>query len=183
MNKIFLDNSIKLFKYYKSLGDKALSQLQPQQIFSQLNEQTNIIAIIIKHLSGNMLSRWTNFLIEDGEKEWRDRDNEFVVNEMNLEKLLIQWEKGWACLFNTLEEIIPNDLTKLIFIRNEGHTVTEAIIRQTAHYAYHVGQLVLLAKYFSNDKWESLSIPKNKSQEFNNTKFSNEKYVKNFTDQ
>lgn len=95
-----------------------------------------------------MLSRWTNFLIEDGEKEWRDRDNEFVVNEMNLEKLLIQWEKGWACLFNTLEEIIPNDLTKLIFIRNEGHTVTEAIIRQTAHYAYHVGQLVLLAKIF-----------------------------------
>jgi hypothetical protein len=129
-----------------------------------------------------MLSRWTDFLTTDGEKEWRNRDAEFETNITNKQDLLAYWNSGWQCLFNSLEPLTSSDLDKIIYIRNEGHTVLEAINRQLAHYPYHVGQLVFLAKLLAADKWKSLSIPKNKSQEYNQEKFSKEKDNSFFTD-
>ena len=190
----FLRSANRQFLYYKTLGEKAIDQLEPEQLFVSLNDDTNSITTIVKHLHGNMLSRWTDFLTTDGEKEWRNRDAEFdentsttlSVTERKIE-LLKKWNEGWECLFNTLNSLKPEDLSKIIYIRNEGHTVLEAINRQLAHYPYHVGQMVFYAKILKKSDpmaigWTSLSIPKNKSNDYNSDKFSKEKTKKHFTD-
>lgn len=185
----FLTSAKKQFLYYKTLGEKAMEQLEPAHLFYAANEDTNSIAVIVKHLHGNMLSRWTDFLTSDGEKEWRKRDEEFEENTsatLNATEqkavLLKKWNEGWDCLFNALNGLQPEQLSSIIYIRNEGHTVVEAINRQLAHYPYHVGQIIFYAKMLKKGEWTSLSIPKNKSTDYNATKFSKEKSIKNFTD-
>ena len=181
-NSQFLESAKKQFLYYKTLGEKAVSQLDDEQLFVVANEDTNSIAQIVKHLSGNMISRWTDFLTSDGEKEWRNRDDEFVDTYASKSELLENWNKGWDCLFNAINPLKPEQLSEIIYIRNEGHSVVEAINRQLAHYPYHIGQIVFYAKLLKKTEWESHSIPKNKSGEYNSEKFSKEKSIKNFTD-
>lgn len=176
-------NSIKKqFLYYKTLGEKAIEQLEPEQLFFSANNDTNSIAVIVKHLSGNMLSRWTDFLTSDGEKEWRNRDDEFESTITDKKILLQKWDEGWKCLFNAINQLTADDLGRIIYIRNEGHTVTEAINRQLAHYPYHIGQIVFYAKQLKQTEWKSLSIPKNKSKSYNSEKFLKEKKRTHFTD-
>jgi len=178
----YLESVKKQFLYYKMLGEKAMDQLEPEQLFVAINEDTNSIATIIKHISGNMLSRWTDFLTSDGEKEWRNRDAEFENDLQSKNEVLETWNKGWKVFLNTLDSLKSEQLSDIIYIRNEGHTVIEAINRQLAHYPYHVGQIVFYAKQLKNSDWESLSIPKNKSGNYNAEKFAKEKEIKNFTD-
>ena len=170
--------------YYKTIAEKAIDQLETSQLFVTPNNDTNSIATIIKHMHGNMLSRWTDFLTTDGEKEWRKRDEEFDALFENQDKknLLLLWEEGWQCFFNAIHSLQPEDLSKIIYIRNEGQTALDAINRQLAHYPYHVGQIVFFAKMLKQTEWNSLSIPKNKSNEYNTDKFSKEKELKHFTD-
>lgn len=182
INNSYLESTKKQFLYYKLLGEKAMDQLQPEQLFVSVTEDTNSIATIIKHISGNMLSRWTDFLTTDGEKEWRNRDAEFENTIKTKEELLKVWNDGWDCFLNTLNSLTPNQLTDIIYIRNEGHTVVEAINRQLAHYPYHIGQIVFYAKMLKKEDWTSLSIPKNNSKNYNADKFSKDKSIKNFTD-
>lgn len=182
INSQYLESVKKLFLYYKTIGEKAMDQLEPEQLFISLNEDTNSIAIIVKHLSGNMLSRWTDFLTTDGEKEWRNRDNEFENEIQDKTELLKKWNDGWDCCFNAINSLQTEQLSDIIYIRNEGHSVADAINRQLAHYPYHVGQIVFYAKLLKKGDWESLSIPKNKSATYNADKFSKEKTIKNFTD-
>lgn len=182
MQNGYLLSSKKLFAYYKKLGDDAMAQIVDEKLFFQPNEDSNSIAIIVQHLAGNMLSRWTDFMTTDGEKEWRNRDVEFETTITKKDELIAFWNKGWQCLFDALDPLIENDLDTIIYIRNEGHTVLEAINRQLAHYPYHVGQLVFLAKMLTDNEWKSLSIPKNKSQQYNQEKFSKEKGNSFFTD-
>ncbi|KIA98894.1 hypothetical protein OA93_08400 [Flavobacterium sp. KMS] len=178
----YLESVKKQFLYYKTLGEKAIAQLEPEQLLVTINEDTNSIATIVKHLSGNMLSRWTDFLTTDGEKEWRNRDEEFENDFQSKEEIMTAWEKGWKCLFDTINNLQANQLSDIIYIRNEGHTVIEAINRQLAHYPYHVGQIVFYAKQLKNSSWESLSIPRKESKNYNAGKFAKEKEIKNFTD-
>lgn len=178
----YLSSALKQFQYYKGLADKVIMQLSFNELTKELSPGSNSISILIKHLSGNMLSRWTNFLTEDGEKEWRDRDDEFVDNFSSNEALLEYWEKGWSCLFEAINNLEDKDLERQIYIRNEGHSVTEAINRQLMHYAYHIGQIVFIAKLLKGEDWQSLSIPKGKSMHYNKIKFSQDKDTKHFTD-
>jgi hypothetical protein len=161
------DLFIKRFEYYKNLGDKSFEQLSDEQIFWQYNEESNSIAVIVKHIAGNMLSRWTNFLTEDGEKSWRNRDEEFVNTFKNKQEVLEYWEQGWKCFFNALDQLNDENLSSTIYIRGEAHSVIDAVFRQLAHYPYHIGQIVFIAKMIKNEDWETLSIARNKSQEFN----------------
>ncbi len=178
----YLDSAKRQFLMYKKLGEGAMQQVADEQLFWQPNEDSNSIATIVKHLRGNMLSRWTDFLTTDGEKPWRERDSEFE-NDWNSRAILMEkWEEGWKCLFNALDSITDDDLEKIIYIRNEGHTALEAINRQLAHYPYHVGQIIYIGKLLASDNWKSLSIPRNKSQDFNANKFSKEKEIRHFTD-
>ncbi|MDX2173752.1 MAG: DUF1572 domain-containing protein [Bacteroidota bacterium] len=183
MNKDFLTSAIKQFEYYKLLGEKTMTQLPEEKLFWQYNAESNSIAIIVKHLSGNMLSRWTDFLTTDGEKEWRNRDGEFENDIKTKDELLKIWNKGWDCLFTALNSITENDYDKLVYIRNQGHTISDAIIRQIAHYSYHVGQIVFVGKMICDEKWASLSIPKGNSNAYNSEKFSQEKSKTHFTDE
>jgi hypothetical protein len=144
-----------------------MEQLDEENLFWQYNDASNSIAIIVQHLWGNMLSRWTNFLTEDGEKEWRERDAEFEKVIRTKEELIIKWDEGWDCLFDALKSLTKVDLDKTIYIRKEPLTVIDAINRQLAHYSYHVGQIVYIGKMQLNDRWISLSIPKGNSKEFN----------------
>lgn len=178
----YLSSSIKQFEYYKSLGDKTFTQLSFDDMQWQSNVDANSISIISKHLVGNMLSRWTNFLTEDGEKTWRKRDDEFVDTFSTKEELIAAWESGWYCLFKAIQGLDQNDLEQIIHIRNQGHTVTEAINRQLAHYAYHVGQIVFLGKFLKGENWQSLSIPKGDSKKYNEAKFEKDKKREHFTD-
>ncbi|EGL17558.1 MULTISPECIES: DUF1572 family protein [unclassified Paenibacillus] len=182
-NQTYLESARKQFLYYKTLGEKAMNQLEPEQLFTAYNEDTNSIATIVAHLGGNMLSRWTDFLTTDGEKDWRDRDAEFGHGLSDKEQLLDKWNEGWNCLFHALDSLSPGQLEQIIYIRNEGHTVIEAINRQLAHYPYHVGQIVYAAKLLKKEEWNSLSIPRNKSAQFNSEKFAKQKSVQNFTDE
>ena len=179
----YLSSSIKQFEYYKILGEKTFAQVNDEQLFQQLNDESNSIAIIVKHLWGNMLSRWTNFLTTDGEKEWRNRDAEFENTLTTREDVLKLWNEGWACFFAALNSITNEDLDKIIYIRNQGHTIAEAINRQLAHYPYHIGQIVFLGKVFCNDNWKSLSIPKGNSSVYNAEKFAKPKQQQHFTDE
>ncbi|MEG1376680.1 MAG: DUF1572 family protein [Myroides sp.] len=182
MESTFIESVKKQFAYYKHLGDKTFEQLQEPDFFWQFNPESNSIAVIVKHLWGNMLSRWTDIFTTDGEKEWRNRDSEFEADLNSATEVLEKWEVGWNCLFNTLNSLSESDLNKIIYIRNEGHTVQEAINRQLAHYPYHVGQIVFIGKMIQNEKWQSLSIPRNKSNQYNAEKFSAEKQRRHFTD-
>ncbi len=182
INNGYLESIKKQFLYYKALGEKAMEQLEPEQLFVSVNEETNSIAVIVKHLSGNMISRWTDFLTNDGEKEWRNRDGEFEETINTKEELMAVWNKGWDCFFTAINALSPDQLETIIYIRNEGHTVMEAINRQLAHYPYHIGQIVFYAKMLKQTEWISLSIPKNKSNSYNADKFAKEKRLKNFTD-
>ncbi|CAM3945966.1 DUF1572 domain-containing protein [Flavobacterium jumunjinense] len=168
--------------YYKTIAEKAMDQLDENQLFTTVNEDTNSIATIIKHMHGNMLSRWTDFLTTDGEKEWRKRDAEFDNPDNSKTELLQLWNEGWDCFFKAINALQPEDLSKIIYIRNEGQTALDAINRQLAHYPYHIGQIVFYAKMLKQSDWNSLSIPKNKSNDYNADKFSKEKSVKHFTD-
>ncbi|NGY38068.1 DUF1572 family protein [Flavobacterium sp. XN-5] len=161
--ELYLSSVIKQMHYYKTVGEKAMDQLEPEQLFIVTNDDSNSISSIVKHLCGNMLSRWTNFLTSDGEKEWRERDAEFETSITSKEDVLALWDKGWDCFFQAIESLNPEDLSKIIYIRNEGQTAIDAINRQVAHYPYHIGQIVFYAKQLKNSDWESLSIPKNKS--------------------
>lgn len=178
----YLPSIIRQFEYYKILGEKTFEQLTEEQIHWQYNSESNSIAIIVKHIVGNMLSRWTNFLTEDGEKEWRKRDEEFEDSYSDKNEMILAWNKGWDCLFDAIKPLTEEQLEQIIYIRNQGHTVTEAINRQLAHYSYHIGQLVFLGKMINNDNWKSLSIPKGKSKSYNQEKFSKEKGRRHFTE-
>ena len=168
--KSYLSSSILQLKYYKILGEKTITRIPNNKLSFKLNDNSNSINTIVKHLNGNMLSRWTNFLNSDGEKDFRERDNEFIEDINNKEELLNLWGKGWDCLFNTLESLSETDLEKIVYIRNESHTVIESINRQLCHYSYHIGQIVYLGKIILEENWESLSIPKGQSEEFNSKK-------------
>lgn len=163
----YLDNIKKLFKSYKNLAEKAILDLDNNQINYQPDQNSNSIGIIMRHLSGNMKSRWTNFFTEDGEKSWRERDDEFEVKNRTKDELLTEWEVGWQRCLTTISNLSPADLNREILIRSEKHTVIEAINRQLAHYSYHTGQIIYIAKMIQSHKWKSLSIPKGKSREFN----------------
>ncbi len=175
-----MDNTKKLFQYYKSLGDKALAQLDEEKIHFRFDENSNNVATIVKHMAGNMLSRWTDFLTSDGEKEWRNRETEFEDTFHSKDDMLKYWEKGWKCLFEAIDPLKGKDLDKIVYIRNEGHSILEAMNRQLAHYSYHTGQLVFVIKSLKSDDWQSLSIPKGNSENFNTDKFSKGKSRKNF---
>jgi hypothetical protein len=173
----FVTVSINHFKYYKMLGEKTFEQLTDDQLFFAPNSECNSIAINVQHLYGNMLSRWTNFLHSDGEKEWRQRDEEFENITTTRAGMLQQWQQGWDCLFNAISPLTPADLEKIIYIRNMGQTVTDAISRQLCHYAYHVGQIVLMGKLQAGSDWKSLSIPRGDSGNYNTGKFSQPKTI------
>ncbi|GLB50252.1 DUF1572 family protein [Neptunitalea lumnitzerae] len=178
----YLESIKKQFAYYKLLGDKTLLAVSDSDIHYTFNETSNSLAIIVKHMAGNMLSRWTHFLTEDGEKKWRNRDDEFVDSYADKTTMLAHWEKGWQCLFTAIDSVNEDNFSQLVYIRNQGHTITEAINRQLAHYAYHVGQIVFLGKMIKDTEWESLSIPKNASKSYNAEKFNQEKKRSHFTD-
>lgn len=177
----YLDCCIQQFESYKMLGEKAMNQIPDSALFYNLSPESNSIAIIVQHLSGNMLSRWTDFLQSDGEKTWRDRDAEFEEHITNREELLTCWNTGWACLLDALRALKEDDLDKIVHIRNTAHTVVDAINRQLAHYAYHIGQIVFICKAATNENWHSLTIAKGKSKTFNDQKFSAEPSKDHFT--
>lgn len=183
MKSDYLDSVIKQFEYYKMLGEKTIAQLPDEKLTWQYNRESNSIATIIKHLSGNMISRWTDFLTTDGEKPTRDRDAEFENDLNSKTEILEAWDRGWSCFLDTLKSLTEDDLEKIIYIRNQGHTVTEAINRQLAHYPYHIGQIVFIGKMILDEQWQSLSIPKGNSTAYNADKFSREKSRTHFTDE
>ena len=163
----YIEDSLALFRQYKRLAEYAMEQVSDEQLQAALDPETNSIAKIVKHLSGNMRSRWTDFLTTDGEKPDRDRDREFVDPPASRKALMDAWGDGWARLFTALESLSEADLVRTVTIRGEAHSVMQAINRQVAHYSLHVGQIVMLAKHFAQDRWQSPSVAKNKSAEFN----------------
>ena len=163
----YLTSVKKLFLYYKKIGEEAMQQLSEEELFWQYNEESNSVAIIVHHVAGNILSRFTDSLVSDGEKPWRNRDEEFTNHLKSKEELFAKWEEGWSCLLNAVDTLTENDLSAVIYIRNEKHTVTEALNRQLAHYPYHVGQIVYVGKMIKDKKWKTLSIPKGQSNQFN----------------
>ena len=179
----YLQSTIKQFHYYKSLGNKTMSQLSDDQLFWKYNNESNSIAIIVKHIAGNMLSRWSDFLTTDGEKQWRNRESEFADDITDRQNLEAYWEKGWNCLFEALNSITDDDLEMIIYIRKQGHTIVEAINRQLAHYAYHIGRIVFTGKMLKNEDWYSLSIPRGGSKSYNDNKFAKEKDRGHYTDE
>jgi predicted secreted protein len=182
MKRDYLQSVIKQFEYYKLLGEKTFAQLPDDKLFWQYNDESNSIATIVKHLWGNMVSRWTDFLTSDGEKEWRNRDAEFENDIATRQEMMAKWDAGWKVFLDALKALTEDDLEKIIYIRNQGHTVVEAINRQLAHYSYHVGQIVLLGKMCAVN-WNSLSIPKGGSSEYNAGKFSKPAHRAHFTDE
>jgi len=162
----YIEDSLSLFRYYKSLAERAMKQLTEEQLLAALDQESNSIGIIVKHMAGNMRSRWTDFLTSDGEKPDRERDSEFVDPPATREALLTLWETGWAFLFHALEPLSEADLSRTVTIRGEAHSVMQAINRQVAHYAMHVGQIVMLAKHLAQDRWQPLTIPRLASAEF-----------------
>ena len=182
MKDQYLNHIKKQFEYYRQLGQRTIDQVPEPKLFWQHNKHNNSIAIIVNHLCGNMLSRWTDFLTDDGEKEWRERDNEFEALIRSKKELQEKWDQGWDCLYKAVNALKPEDLTKTVYIRNMGQSVYEAIDRQLAHYAYHVGQIVLLGVMIQGKEWQSLSIPRGKSKEYNLRKFAKPRRKEHFTD-
>lgn len=163
----YLDTVIRRVKYYRDLGEQAFAQIDEKDFDFQPSSESNSIAVIIQHMSGNMLSRWTDFLTTDGEKVWRERDQEFNFHQHSKDELIALWDKGWNCFITALESIQEKDLLKTIYIRGEALTVIDAVNRQLAHYPHHVGQLLYVGKIIKNENWKSLSIPRNKSADYN----------------
>jgi hypothetical protein len=163
----YLEDALAVFRYYKKLAERAMEQVTEEQLFAVLDDEANSIAIIVKHIGGNLRSRFTDFLTTDGEKPDRNRDSEFVDPPSTREALMAEWENGWARVFAALEPLTDAELARTVTIRGEPHSVMQAINRQLAHYPHHVGQIVLLAKHFASDHWQSLSVSRNKSAEFN----------------
>jgi hypothetical protein len=163
----YIDDALAVFRQYKQLAEKAMAQVADEQLFAALDEESNSIAIIVKHMTGNMRSRWTDFLTSDGEKPTRNRDSEFVDPPATREALLSEWEQGWACVFSAIEPLTDADLSRTVTIRGEAHSVMQAINRQLSHYPMHVGQIILLAKHYAGAHWETLSVARNRSAEFN----------------
>ena len=163
----YIEDSLSLFSYYKKLGEGAMAQVSDEHLATALDPEMNSIALVVKHMAGNMRSRWTDFLTTDGEKADRNRDGEFEAPPNTREEILRMWEAGWACLYRALEPLTDADLTRTVVIRTEPHSVMQAINRQMAHYAYHVGQIVFLAKHLQAEKWKSLSVPRRASADYN----------------
>ncbi|MFP5236480.1 MAG: DUF1572 domain-containing protein [Acidobacteriota bacterium] len=170
----YLDDAVELFRYYKRQAERALAQVSDEQLFMALDEESNSIALIVKHMAGNMRSRWTDFLTSDGEKPDRDRDSEFVEPPPTRAALMESWEQGWNCIFTALEALTQSDLARPVTIRGEAHSVIQAINRQLAHYPYHIGQIVFLAKHLAGPQWPSLTVPRNGSAEFNRSVMAGE---------
>jgi hypothetical protein len=183
MTADYLTSVRKQFEYYKQLGEKTFAQVPDEALFWQYNSESNSMATIVKHLWGNMLSRWTDFLTTDGEKEWRQREAEFDNDIQTRDELLTKWEAGWQCLFAALDSVTPENCHQTVYIRNQGHSITEAINRQLAHYPYHIGQIVFIGKMVRNGEWQSLSIPRGNSQAYNAEKFAQPKQQVHFTDE
>lgn len=182
METNYLNSARKQFLYYKSLAEKTFDQLDEKDLFWKPHPEVNSIAVIVNHLSGNMKSRWTGFLTSDGEKEWRNRDLEFEDIISSKQELDTKWQEGWKCLFEALSELNLENFYTTVYIRNQSHAVVDAINRQIAHYAYHVGQIVFIGKMIKGQQWKSLSIAKGKSTEYNYEKFSLGKHDGHFTD-
>jgi|SRR5687768_2594412 len=163
----YLVTAIRRMKYYKELGEKTFEQLEEKDFHFQPSSESNSIAVIVQHMTGNMLSRWTNFLTEDGEKEWRDRDDEFVIHQYSKQQIIDLWNKGWSCFLQAVESLTENDLIKTVSIRQEQLSVIDAINRQMAHYPYHIGQIVYIGRLIKNNDWKNLSIPKSQSHAYN----------------
>ncbi len=179
----YLTSIKKQLEFAKSLGEKSIDQVQPAELFWQYNEQSNSIAIIVNHLHGNMMSRWTDFLTSDGEKDSRNRDQEFEQDIKTKSELLEKWNEGWGCVFKAIDSLNKENFSTLVYIRNQGHTITEAINRQVGHYSYHIGQIVFIAKMIQGERWKSLSIPKGQSKIYNAEKFTLKKDKTHFTDE
>jgi hypothetical protein len=168
ISREYLEDALSSFRAYKKLAEKGIDQIKDEEFFVTLDEEGNSIAVIMKHMAGNMLSRWTHFLTSDGEKPDRNRDMEFVIEDNTTRGAVVSyWERGWQAVFAALEPLQPEDFQRTVSIRNEAHTIVQAINRQLTHYAYHIGQIVFLAKHFRSSEWKSLSIPRNRSMEFN----------------
>ena len=163
----YVEDSLSLFRYYKQLAERAIDQVSDEGLSWTIDPESNSIAIVVKHMAGNMRSRWTDFLTSDGEKPGRDRDAEFCDPPATREALLQLWEEGWQCVFQAMESLSEADLARTITIRGEAHSVMQAINRQVAHYSYHCGQIVFLAKHLCADRWQTLSIPRGRSGYFN----------------
>ena len=183
MTTNYLESARKQFEYYKTLGERSIAQLSDEALFWQYNPESNSIGIIVKHLWGNMLSRWTDFLTADGEKEWRQREAEFDADIKDRQELMEKWNAGWACLFTALDSLNEDNFGTTIYIRNMGHTVVEAINRQMAHYAYHVGQMAYIARMIKGADWQSLSIPRGESAAYNQAKFAKPKHREHFSEE
>ena len=183
MENDYLESVKKQFEYYKMLGEKTFIQLSDEQLFWQYNQESNSIATIVKHLWGNMLSRWTDFLTTDGEKEWRQREAEFDNDITTREEIIQKWNEGWTCLFKAIDSLNESNINETIYIRNMGHSVIEAINRQLAHYPYHIGQIVFIGKMAKENAWYSLSIPRGNSKEHNAEKFAKPKHKEHFTNE
>src|ERR1700690_2271058 len=162
-----IESALGILKQYKTLADKGMEQISDEEFFRPPESESNSIAIIVKHVNGNLLSRWTDFLTTDGEKEWRNRDSEFEMDTIERNQLIQMWDRSWQCLFLSLESLTPDDLGTIITIRSEPHSVLEAVNRTLSHISYHVGQIVFLAKMFKSSQWQTLTIAKSKSKEFN----------------
>jgi len=167
VEEAFLESAIAEYKAQKDFAERAIVQLDDEKLHQPLDENTNSVAIIMKHMAGNMLSRWTDFLTTDGEKQWRNRDSEFVDDFHSRDDLMASWQRGWDCLFSTLNALTVGDLTRAVRIRGELHNVIEAIHRGLDHYGYHVGQIVLVARVLAKDNWMTLTIPRGGSEEYN----------------
>ena len=166
----YLLNVQKLFHNYQLVGEKAIAQIRDEQINWRFNQESNSIATIVKHIAGNSISRWTDFLTSDGEKPWRDRDDEFEGIITSKDELKEIWDRGWECLYNAIDSLTEDDLLRIVYIRNEGHTVIEAINRSLAHIPYHVGQIVFIAKMLADQNWQTLTTPRRKPASVNNNK-------------
>ncbi len=182
MESNYLESVTRQFEYHKLLGEKTFDQIPAEKLVWKYNEESNSIATIVKHLWGNMLSRWTDFLTSDGEKEWRNRDGEFENDIHSKEEVLKKWNEGWDVLFSALASLKEEDLCRIIHIRNQGHTVMEAINRQLAHYPYHIGQIVFTGKMCAGE-WQSLSIPRGNSSQYNAQKFAQPQHREHFTNE
>jgi uncharacterized damage-inducible protein DinB len=167
MPEAYLDTVVREFQRMKALADGAISQLSPERFFASPGASDNSVAVIVKHVGGNLVSRWTDFLTTDGEKPWRARDSEFTAAPATRQELLALWNAGWERVFSALEPLSDQDLGRTVTIRGEAHSVMQAINRQIAHYSYHCGQIVFLAKHLRSEQWQSLSVPRGKSAEFN----------------
>lgn len=182
MEKLYINSVLKQLTHFKNLAYLTFERLTDEELNWQFSKETNSIATIAKHISGNMLSRWTNIFTEDGEKIWRQREKEFEHEYISKESLVSIWEKGWNCFFEAINPLSEKDLERIIYIRNEKHTVVDAINRQMAHYPYHIGQIVLIGIQIKGANWQSLSIPKGESKIFNDEKFKINKSKQDIND-